>query len=92
MGLTFNADFITGTEAPASHVSPGATFTYEWKVSDDVGPTQEDPDCLTWLYYSATDSVKDTNSGLVGPLLVCRKGTLLHSGKQVNQVKMCPSL
>ncbi|XP_067410122.1 ceruloplasmin [Emydura macquarii macquarii] len=73
-----------GTEAPASHVSPGATFTYEWKVSDNVGPTQEDPDCLTWLYYSATDSVKDTNSGLVGPLLVCRKGTLLRSGKQKN--------
>uniref|UniRef100_A0A8C3SVH6 Ceruloplasmin n=2 Tax=Chelydra serpentina TaxID=8475 RepID=A0A8C3SVH6_CHESE len=73
-----------GTEAPASHVSPGASYTYEWKVSEDVGPTQEDPDCLTWLYYSATDSVKDTNSGLVGPLLVCRKGTLLPSGKQKN--------
>ncbi|TFK05327.1 TRAF3-interacting JNK-activating modulator [Platysternon megacephalum] len=73
-----------GTEAPASHVSPGATYMYEWKVSEDVGPTQEDPNCLTWLYYSAADSVKDTNSGLVGPLLVCRKGTLLPSGKQKN--------
>ncbi|CAM4609155.1 unnamed protein product [Lepidochelys olivacea] len=73
-----------GTEAPSSHVSPGATYTYEWKVSEDVGPTQEDPDCLTWLYYSAADSVKDTSSGLVGPLLVCRKGTLLPSGKQKN--------
>ncbi|OXB71026.1 UNVERIFIED_CONTAM: hypothetical protein H355_013979, partial [Colinus virginianus] len=70
------------TESPASHVSPGATFTYEWNVPEDVGPTDQDPDCLTWLYYSAVDTVRDTSSGLVGPLLVCRKGTLLPSAKQ----------
>uniref|UniRef100_A0A8C3LGQ5 ferroxidase n=1 Tax=Chrysolophus pictus TaxID=9089 RepID=A0A8C3LGQ5_CHRPC len=70
------------TESPASHVSPGATFTYEWNVPEDVGPTDQDPDCLTWFYYSAVDSVRDTSSGLVGPLLVCRKGALFPSAKQ----------
>ncbi|XP_059711943.1 ceruloplasmin isoform X5 [Haemorhous mexicanus] len=78
------ARFGTGTESPASHVSPGTTFTYEWDVPEDVGPTEQDPDCLTWLYYSAVDAVRDTSSGLVGPLLVCRKGALLSSGKQKN--------
>ncbi|XP_064577770.1 ceruloplasmin isoform X2 [Zonotrichia leucophrys gambelii] len=78
------ARFGSGTESPASHVSPGTTFTYEWDVPDDVGPTDQDPDCLTWLYYSAVDAVRDTSSGLVGPLLVCRKGALLSSGKQKN--------
>ncbi|XP_027747661.1 ceruloplasmin isoform X3 [Empidonax traillii] len=73
-----------GTESPASHVNPGATFTYEWNVPEHVGPTDQDPECLTWLYYSAVDAVRDTSSGLVGPLLVCRKGTLLSSGKQKN--------
>ncbi|XP_040469618.1 ceruloplasmin isoform X2 [Falco naumanni] len=73
-----------GTGSPASHVSPGATFVYEWNVPEDVGPTDQDPDCLTWLYYSAVDAVRDTSSGLVGPLLVCRKGALLPSGKQKN--------
>ncbi|XP_062438293.1 ceruloplasmin isoform X1 [Rhea pennata] len=76
--------FSGGTESPASHVSPGTTFTYEWNVPEDVGPTDQDPDCLTWLYYSAVDAVRDTSSGLVGPLLVCRKGALLPSGKQKN--------
>ncbi|NXR07156.1 CERU protein, partial [Semnornis frantzii] len=66
-------------------VSPGATFTYEWDVPEDVGPTDQDPDCLTWIYYSAVDAIRDTNSGLVGPLLVCRKGALHPSGKQVSQ-------
>ncbi|NXP78124.1 CERU protein, partial [Ramphastos sulfuratus] len=74
----------TGTELSASHVSPGATFTYEWDVPEDVGPTDQDPDCLTWIYYSSVDPVRDTNSGLVGPLLVCRKGALHPSGKQKN--------
>ena len=83
---------IIGTEFPASHVSPGATFTYEWNVPEDVGPTDQDPDCLTWLYYSAVDAVRDTNSGLVGPLLVCRKGALLPSGKQVSQRKQNGSI
>ncbi|XP_035190299.1 ceruloplasmin isoform X1 [Oxyura jamaicensis] len=72
------------SESPASHVSPGTTYTYEWNIPEDVGPTDQDPDCLTWLYYSAVDAVRDTNSGLVGPLLVCRKGALLPSGKQKN--------
>ncbi|XP_054138253.1 ceruloplasmin [Melozone crissalis] len=78
------ARFGAGTGSPASHVSPGTTFTYEWDVPEDVGPTDQDPDCLTWLYYSAVDAVRDTSSGLVGPLLVCRKGALLSSGKQKN--------
>uniref|UniRef100_A0A8C3UA82 Plastocyanin-like domain-containing protein n=1 Tax=Catharus ustulatus TaxID=91951 RepID=A0A8C3UA82_CATUS len=78
---------LTGIGSPASHVSPGTTFTYEWDVPEDVGPTEQDPDCLTWLYYSAVDAVRDTSSGLVGPLLVCRKGALLSSGKQVSQRK-----
>ncbi|KAF7243180.1 Ceruloplasmin, partial [Varanus komodoensis] len=76
-----------GTASPSSHVNPGDTFIYEWEVPETVGPTPEDPDCLTWIYYSATDPIKDTSSGLVGPLLVCRKGSLLPSGKQKNVTK-----
>uniref|UniRef100_A0A8C2SUG5 ferroxidase n=1 Tax=Coturnix japonica TaxID=93934 RepID=A0A8C2SUG5_COTJA len=52
-----------------AHVKPGETFTYKWRVPENGGPSESDPPCLTYLYYSATDAVKDTNSGLVGPLL-----------------------
>jgi len=41
-----------------------------------AGPTEGEPDCLTYLYYSAVDPVKDTNSGLAGPLLICRPKSL----------------
>ncbi|XP_035269974.1 ceruloplasmin isoform X2 [Anguilla anguilla] len=74
------------TPPPASQVQPGSAFTYEWVVPKDGGPVEGDADCMTHLYYSAVDSVKDTSSGLVGPLLVCRPKTL-KSGKQKNVKK-----
>ncbi|KAG8136027.1 hypothetical protein E2320_009008 [Naja naja] len=73
-----------GTPSPGSHVKPGEKFIYEWEVPEAVGPTADDPDCLTMLYYSASDPIKDTNSGLVGPLLVCRKGIMPASWKPDN--------
>ncbi|XP_057595408.1 ceruloplasmin-like [Hippopotamus amphibius kiboko] len=68
--------------SPSSHVNPGTIFVYTWEVPTDVGPTSTDPNCLTWLYYSSVNLLKDINSGLVGPLLVCRNGSLGEDGKQ----------
>lgn len=79
----FNFEHIAGTPSPGSHVKPGEKFIYEWEVPETVGPTADDPDCLTMLYYSASDPIRDTNSGLVGPLLVCRKGIMPASWKPV---------
>ncbi|CAB1420472.1 unnamed protein product [Pleuronectes platessa] len=64
------------TPLPAALVKPGTVHTYEWTVPVGAGPVGGEADCLTYLYYSAVDPVKDTNSGLVGPLLICRQGTL----------------
>ncbi|XP_045061329.1 ceruloplasmin [Coregonus clupeaformis] len=73
----------TVTPPPAALVKPGTTHTYEWVVPKGGGPVKDDADCITYLYYSAVDPVKDTSSGLVGPLLVCKKKTL-KKGKQKN--------
>uniref|UniRef100_A0A669P598 ferroxidase n=1 Tax=Phasianus colchicus TaxID=9054 RepID=A0A669P598_PHACC len=75
--LSEGAPYLDG-----AHVKPGETFTYKWRVPENGGPSESDPPCLTYLYYSATDAVKDTNSGLVGPLLVCRKNSLNEDGMQ----------
>uniref|UniRef100_M3XTN0 Uncharacterized protein n=2 Tax=Mustela TaxID=9665 RepID=M3XTN0_MUSPF len=63
------------------------TFVYTWEVPRDVGPTSADPNCLTWLYYSSVNLPNDINSGLVGPLLVCRSGSLGEDGKQKGKDK-----
>ncbi|PKU34260.1 hephaestin-like protein 1 [Limosa lapponica baueri] len=80
--MSEGAPYLDGYMKPGAHVKPGETFTYKWRVPENGGPTESDTPCLTYLYYSATDAVKDTNSGLVGPLLVCRKNTLNHDGTQ----------
>lgn len=74
------SSYEDGVDKPGSHVGPGETFTYTWQVLE--GPSSSDSPCINYLYYSATDAVKDTNSGLVGPLLVCKKGTLGENGMQ----------
>lgn len=71
---------MTGV-TPGSHVGPGERFTYTWQVLE--GPTSSDSPCIPYIYYSGTDPIWDTNSGLVGPLLVCRKGTLGERGTEV---------
>ncbi|MCI4378417.1 hypothetical protein PGIGA_G00215670 [Pangasianodon gigas] len=57
-------------------VQPNATFTYIWTVNDKVGPINGESDCRIWTYYSAVNPERDIHSGLIGPLLICRKGTL----------------
>ncbi|XP_030613577.1 coagulation factor V isoform X2 [Archocentrus centrarchus] len=59
-----------------NEVQPNSTFTYLWKVEHAVGPKPEESDCRTWAYYSGVNPERDIHSGLIGPLLVCREGTL----------------
>ncbi|KAM4546532.1 ferroxidase HEPHL1 [Fundulus diaphanus] len=74
------ASYKDDVAKPGSHVHPGETFTYTWQVLE--GPSSSDPACIPYMYYSATDPVMDTNSGLVGPLLVCKRGALGENGIQ----------
>uniref|UniRef100_A0A8C4IUV6 ferroxidase n=1 Tax=Dicentrarchus labrax TaxID=13489 RepID=A0A8C4IUV6_DICLA len=59
-----------------NEVQPGTTFTYIWKVNSMVGPMPDESNCRTWVYYSGVNPERDIHSGLIGPLLVCREGTL----------------
>ncbi|XP_041369921.1 hephaestin-like [Gigantopelta aegis] len=55
---------------------------YRFYVPEESAPSASDPPCITFMYHSAVDHVRDVYSGLVGPLLVCKKGSLDHEGKQ----------
>ncbi|XP_053166227.1 ferroxidase HEPHL1 isoform X2 [Hemicordylus capensis] len=86
-GVAFTKDsegapYKDGHQKPGAHVKPGETFEYKWNIPDSVAPTDSDPPCLTYLYYSATDPVMDTQSGLVGPLIICKKNSLEPDGTQ----------
>ncbi|KAJ4933305.1 hypothetical protein JOQ06_030137 [Pogonophryne albipinna] len=59
-----------------NEVQPNTTFTYIWKIKPKVGPMPTESYCRTWAYYSGVNPERDIHSGLIGPLLVCREGTL----------------
>uniref|UniRef100_A0A671M1Z5 ferroxidase n=1 Tax=Sinocyclocheilus anshuiensis TaxID=1608454 RepID=A0A671M1Z5_9TELE len=66
------AKYQDGTQKAGASVAPGEKFTYRWRVIE--GPSSSDPPCVSYLYYSAVDPVRDTNSGLFGPIQVCKSG------------------
>ena len=68
-------------------VSPGTTFTYIWEVPKSSGPAPNGPNCVGSIYHSAVDPIKDTYSGLVGPLVICRHGTLEDDNKRHDAVE-----
>ncbi|NIG58948.1 coagulation factor V [Pontoporia blainvillei] len=57
-------------------VQPNSTYTYVWHATERSGPENPGSACRAWAYYSAVNPEKDIHSGLIGPLLICRKGTL----------------
>uniref|UniRef100_A0A8C2WSE7 Coagulation factor VIII, procoagulant component n=1 Tax=Cyclopterus lumpus TaxID=8103 RepID=A0A8C2WSE7_CYCLU len=61
---------------PGEPVAPGKTQTYNWSVTRKQGPTDTEFDCKTGSYYSTVDKEKDLHSGLIGPLVICKSGTL----------------
>ena len=55
-------------------VAPGDTFTYHWSApalwANNHFLYQH---CFAGLYHSAVDPEKDVHTGLVGPILLCRR-------------------
>ncbi|CAO2623640.1 Heph [Lemmus lemmus] len=68
-----------GTAHPGLVAKPfekGEVLTYQWNIPERSGPGPGDSACVSWIYYSAVEPIKDMYSGLVGPLVICRKGVL----------------
>lgn len=55
-------------------VPPGGSYTYRWEVKKEFAPTDDDANCLTWVYHSHLDAPKDIAAGLIGALLTCKQG------------------
>uniref|UniRef100_A0A672MA75 ferroxidase n=1 Tax=Sinocyclocheilus grahami TaxID=75366 RepID=A0A672MA75_SINGR len=64
-----------GVKTSETHQN-GHMTTYSWTIPKRSGPGRSDPNCITYAYYSSVSLVEDLMSGLVGPLIVCRKNTL----------------
>ena len=74
-------DGTSGADKEDDAVPPGGTHTYIWKVPERAGPGPNDPSSIVWLYHSHTNEAKDVESGLIGAILVTRRGMADANGK-----------
>lgn len=74
-------DGTSGADKEDDAVPPGKTHTYTWKVPERAGPGPNDPSSIVWLYHSHTNELKDVESGLVGAMIITRRGMADEDGK-----------
>jgi FtsP/CotA-like multicopper oxidase with cupredoxin domain len=78
-GALYN-DGSSGKDKADDGVPPGGTHTYTWKVPERAGPSPHEGSSVFWMYHSHTDEVRDVASGLIGPMVVTRKGMARRDG------------
>jgi FtsP/CotA-like multicopper oxidase with cupredoxin domain len=61
-------------------VKPGATITYHWPITALVGPTSADISSIVWAYISDVQQGTVDSAGLIGPLIVTRRGEARADG------------
>jgi len=73
-------DGTSGADKADDTVPRGGTHTYVWQVPERAGPGPRDESSVMWMYHSHVDEIADTNSGLVGPIVVTRCGMARADG------------
>jgi FtsP/CotA-like multicopper oxidase with cupredoxin domain len=63
-----------------AQIEPGACFDYTWIADDDSGPGLGDPSSKVWWYHSHIDEPAETNAGLLGPIVITRRGAARADG------------
>lgn len=62
------------------NVAPGDEFTYYWDVPRRAGPGKNDPSSIAWLYHGHVNSPSDTNSGLIGAMIIAKRKAMRKDG------------
>jgi FtsP/CotA-like multicopper oxidase with cupredoxin domain len=65
-----------GMEHPEADglVPPGKKHVYTWIVRENAGPGPDEGSSKVWLYHSHDYEPKDVNAGLIGPIVITRRG------------------
>ena len=68
------APYVDGTTGQSSDdaVPPTGTHLYTWQVPERAGPGPEDGSSILSMYHSHVNETRDTNAGLIGPMIITR--------------------
>jgi FtsP/CotA-like multicopper oxidase with cupredoxin domain len=66
-------DGTSGADTADDIVQPlGSSHVYTWHVPARAGPAEMDGSSILSMYHSHVDETRDTNSGLIGPMIITR--------------------
>jgi len=65
-----------GTDGDDTAVPPGATRVYTWSIPSSAGPGPDDHGSVLWLYHSRTGTPNGVDAGLIGPMIIYKRGAL----------------
>jgi FtsP/CotA-like multicopper oxidase with cupredoxin domain len=74
-GAPYNDD-TRGSDRLDDAVPPGGTYVYNWPIPGRAGPGPQDPSTIMWPYHSHAHEWRDVNAGLIGAIVVGRRGSL----------------
>ena len=72
-GALYN-DGTSGADKADDGVPTGGTHTYVWPVPERAGPTGHEVSSSFWMYHSHHEELRDVESGLLGPMIITRRG------------------
>ena len=84
-GVSYERD-SEGTPYPdtsmdaAGLVPPGKSHTFVWNVPERAGPADDDGSSVVWLYHSHNWEPRDVEAGLIGPMIITRRGMARPDG------------
>jgi hephaestin len=73
-------DATSGADKADDAVAPGKTHTYVWQVPERAGPGPSDGSSVMWMYHGHTDEVADSYAGLIGPMIITKRGMARADG------------
>lgn len=81
-GAPYNDGTAEGTaEKHDDGVPTGEVHRYVWPVPERAGPGPADPSSIIWPYHSHTEEVLDVNGGLIGAIIITRRGMADAEGR-----------
>lgn len=75
------AHYDDGGHGPRGLIPPGGTYTYLWEIPERAGPGPADPSSIAWPYHGHDHEGTDENSGLIGAIIVTRRGMAGPTGR-----------
>ena len=73
-------DGTTTADQADDAVAPGSDHRYVWHVPERAGPGHGEPSTALWMYHSHVNEELDVNAGLMGPMIITRRGAANADG------------